>query len=126
MSANIRFAFKNLSTTTLVCTWEIKNLSFNSDCNTELVSVDDLTTLEVLIWEKTGGLCIQKDFDADIVIYDAVGRMVYVEATSSNTITEVALPQVVYPGTVIDTVQIAVVKRCCNIVFSLNEINCCV
>lgn len=86
--SNARFAFKYLSDTSLAGTWEIKNLAFNSQCNTtDINKINNDSEIQVVVSNKI--IKISSPVDCTVTLYDIMGKSIY---NSRSNISEIEIP----------------------------------
>jgi len=93
LQSNVHFAFKYISTSSVAGTWEIKDLTFNTECSSTNISTEVIksqTTISV-----TGKkIKISNMVCESVAVYDITGRILFSNPTVQNIEIPVSQPGV--------------------------------
>lgn len=83
LQKNVRFAFKYLSTSTIAGTWEIKDLTFKTQCvSTDVKSEKELCRFKVYATDKL--IKIENNQYESITVYDMMGGILFTSPSVQN------------------------------------------
>lgn len=90
---NVHFAFKYISTATVAGTWEIKDITFNTECVSTNISTTS-TRPQSTVYVSNKQIKISNQQPEPVVVYDITGRVLFSVRTAQNIDVSVGQPGV--------------------------------